>query len=383
MQKKIAIVAGARPNFMKVDPLIRALHSRNLQTELIHTGQHYDTNMSDIFFKELGIPTPDVHLDVGSASHAVQTANIMIAFEAYCQRAKPEWVVVAGDVNSTVACSLVAAKLGIKIAHLEAGLRSFDWTMPEEINRVVTDRLSDILLTPSPDGDQNLLREGIPAEKIYRVGNIMIDTVMRLLPEARKQTILEELKIQASEYILCTLHRPANVDSFESLSNVIEVLETAAESLPVIFPVHPRTANTLKSHQLMARIEGNTRIQLLEPQGYLRFLALTSQARLVLTDSGGIQEETTALGIPCLTLRENTERPITITEGTNKLVGTDVKKVLSALKASLESNSHHKDSENYSPPELWDGKTGERCADIFESLLSRKEPPEATQESAA
>ncbi|MCB0332596.1 MAG: UDP-N-acetylglucosamine 2-epimerase (non-hydrolyzing) [Bdellovibrionales bacterium] len=356
----IAVIAAARPNFMKVDPLLRALDGVGLPSELVHTGQHYDQNMSEVFFQELQIRKPDVDLGVGSGTHAVQTAGVMVEFEKYCFERKPSWVVVAGDVNSTVACALVAAKLGINVAHLEAGLRSFDWEMPEEINRVVTDRLSDVLLTPSPDGDENLLKEGVPAERIFRVGNIMIDTLMRLLPRAKESTIHSTLGIEPGHYLLGTLHRPSNVDSQESLARLVGILEQACKWYPFVLPVHPRTRQKLKDYGLQDRLEGNDRIHLLDPLGYLDFLSLSSQARAVLTDSGGIQEETTVLGIPCLTLRENTERPITITQGTNTLVGSDETKILSTLESVLA-----KDSLDFSVPELWDGKTGERCAQVL------------------
>ncbi len=356
----IAVIAAARPNFMKVDPLLRALDAAGLPSELVHTGQHYDQNMSEVFFHDLDIKAPDVDLGVGSGTHAVQTAGVMVEFEKYCFERKPSWVVVAGDVNSTVACALVASKLGIKIAHLEAGLRSFDWGMPEEINRVVTDRLSDVLLTPSPDGDENLRNEGVPENRIFRVGNIMIDTLLRLLPRAKESSIHQTLDIEPGKYLLGTLHRPSNVDSEESLTRLVEILQQASSWHPFVLPVHPRTKQKLEQYGLRTQLDANDRIHLLDPLGYLDFLALSSQARAVLTDSGGIQEETTVLGIPCLTLRENTERPITVTEGTNTIVGSDEKLILSTLEDVLAT-----DSLNASVPELWDGKTGERCAQVL------------------
>jgi UDP-N-acetylglucosamine 2-epimerase (non-hydrolysing) len=359
----IAVIAGARPNFMKVAPLLKELEKRGVAAQLIHTGQHYDKNMSDVFFEDLGIRKPDAHLGVGSGTHAQQTASVMVKFEEYCLQNRPSWTLVVGDVNSTVACSLVAAKLGIKVCHLEAGLRSNDWEMPEEVNRVVTDRLSDLLLTPSPDADTNLLAEGVPKDRIELVGNIMIDTLFDRLPAAAESKVLEELGLSKTQYVLTTLHRPSNVDSREALSSMVEVLTTVAKKSSVVLPLHPRTRNRLEEFQLLQTLEGTPQCILTEPKGYIDFLALSSNARLVLTDSGGLQEETTALGIPCLTLRENTERPITVTEGTNKVVGTDKKVILDAALSILDGNLPEKKC-----PALWDGKTAERCVD---ALLKR------------
>lgn len=360
----ILVVAGARPNFMKVDPLLKALSSCGVPAKLLHTGQHYDANMSDVFFADLGMRAPDAFLGVGSGSHAKQTADIMIKFEEFVLSDRPSWVVVAGDVNSTVACSLVASKLGIKICHLEAGLRSFDWSMPEEINRVVTDRLSDILLTPSPDGDENLLKEGVPAERIKLVGNIMIDTLLRLLPEAKKRPTLGNLGLKSGEYFLGTFHRPSNVDQPEALRDLVDIITEYCAHLPFVLPLHPRTRKELERAGLINQLTDNQNVCLLEPQGFIDFLSLSSQAKAVLTDSGGIQEESTVLGIPCLTLRENTERPITVTQGSNELVGRDRKKISLCLEKIM--SGRWKES---SCPELWDGQTAGRCATILADRL--------------
>lgn len=354
----IAVIAGARPNFMKVAPLLAELNHRNIPAQLVHTGQHYDKNMSAVFFKELDIPEPDIDLGVGSGSHARQTADIMVRFEEYCLREKPAWILVVGDVNSTVACSLVAAKLGIKVCHLEAGLRSRDWSMPEEINRVVTDRLSDLLLTPSPDGNENLIAEGVPVERIKLVGNIMIDTLFNLLPKAENSKIHSVLGVTSGEYALVTLHRPSNVDTPESLGSMVEILVEISRKTQIVLPLHPRTRNKANEFGYLGTLESNQNIILAEPLGYIDFLALSSNAALVMTDSGGLQEETTALGVPCLTLRENTERPITITQGTNQLVGTDKGKILDAALSILDCNKIEKRC-----PPMWDGKTAKRCVD--------------------
>ena len=313
---KLLIIAGARPNFMKIAPLIHAIERHNqdvaldgvrLDWKLVHTGQHYDAKMSDIFFKELGIPEPDVSLDVGSGTHAVQTAQVMLKFEPVCLEYQPDWVIVVGDVNSTVACGLVATKLGIKLAHVEAGLRSFDRTMPEEINRIVTDAMSDLLLTPSEDGNENLRREGVPDEKICLVGNIMIDSLMANLENARKSKLLDELELEKGGFAFLTLHRPFNVDTPESLSAIMTDVANLADRMPVVFPVHPRTRKTLEETNLLPA-EGSP-LKIIEPVGYHDCLALSEHARLVITDSGGLQEETTFFRTPCITLRPNTERP--------------------------------------------------------------------------
>jgi UDP-N-acetylglucosamine 2-epimerase (non-hydrolysing) len=321
---------------------------------LVHTGQHYDVKMSDVFFQDLGMPAPDVHLGVGSGSHAQQTAKVMVEIEPVLLREKPDVVVVAGDVNSTIAVALVAAKLGLKIAHVEAGLRSRDWTMPEEINRVLTDRLSDFLFTPSRDGDENLAHEGIDPARVHFVGNVMIDSLQAALPRARESRIHERLEIVPKGYALATLHRPANVDEPAVLGGFMRALAEVASDLPVVFPIHPRTRARLGPETWPASLK------LIEPLGYLDFLALTDGARLVLTDSGGIQEETTALGVPCLTLRDNTERPVTVTVGTNQLVGTNPDRIAPAAREVLSGRTRRG-----AIPELWDGHAADRIADIL------------------
>lgn len=348
----IAHIVGARPNFMKVAPVMSALRDRpNVVQTLIHTGQHYDVNMSDIFFQQLGIPAPDVNLSVGSSTHAKQTAEIMMRLEPVVTERQPDIVLVYGDVNSTVATALVCAKLGVQIGHVEAGLRSFDRTMPEEINRLVTDQLADMLFTPSDDGDENLRREGIPAEKIFRVGNVMIDSLVRLLPLAKK-TCVDSLP---SRYALVTLHRPANVDDGAKLKGILESLLEVNQDLAVVFPAHPRTQKRIADFGLNAG-----HLRLLDPLPYVEFLGLQSRATVVITDSGGIQEETTYLGISCLTLRENTERPITVSTGTNVLVGGDPRKLRLELSRVLGGKT-----KRGSTPPLWDGHAGERIAEIL------------------
>ena len=355
--KKVINVVGARPNFMKVAPIVAAMKQRpnEFLPLVLHTGQHYDASMSEAFFTDLNLPTPDIHLEVGSGSHAVQTAAVMQRFEPVVLNEKPDWVLVVGDVNSTIACALVCVKLGIKVAHVEAGLRSRDRTMPEEINRLLTDQIADLLLTPSPDADVNLLAEGIPAERIKFVGNIMIDSLFSNLERARQSTIKSQLGLTEGEYAVLTLHRPSNVDHRETFERILSALEAISDSLPIVFPVHPRTRKTLGEFGLSERLGSRRNLRLVDPLGYLDFLNLYSTARLVLTDSGGIQEETTALGIPCLTLRENTERPITVELGTNVVVGTDTQRIISEAGAIL--NGHMKDARQ---PPLWDGHTAER-----------------------
>ena len=352
---QILHVVGARPNFMKVAPVHRALAGRRGVTQvLVHTGQHYDVNMSDVFFQQLSIPAPDVNLGVGSGSHGKQTGEIMIAFEALVQRQRPDLVLVYGDVNSTAAAALVCAKLGIKIGHVEAGLRSFDRTMPEEINRLVTDQLSDMLFTPSDDGDRNLEREGIDKQKIFLVGNVMIDTLIRLLPAAERVS-LDGLP---SKYVLVTLHRPSNVDDPASLRGLLNMLGQINSRIAVLFPVHPRTRQRI--HDIGMGLPSSDRLLLLEPKPYLDFLALQRRAAAVITDSGGIQEETTYLGVPCITVRENTERPITVSCGTNVLVGHDLQRLRAELDNALDG--HRKP---HGIPPLWDGKASERIAEII------------------
>src|SRR5436309_7661605 len=322
---KILHVVGARPNFMKVAPILAQLRRREgVKQVLVHTGQHYDARMSDVFFQDLGMPQPDVHLGVGSGSHAQQTARVMMEVEPVLARERPDVVVVAGDVNSTVAVALVAAKMGVAIAHVEAGLRSRDWTMPEEINRVLTDRLSDLLFTPSRDGAENLRQEGIDPARVHFVGNVMIDSLHAALPRARESRIHQRLGVRKGEYALATLHRPSNVDEPAALERLLAALAEVSGRLPVVFPIHPRTRARLAADpSLRAKAEGARGLRLVEPIGYLDFLALTANARLVMTDSGGIQEETTALGVPCLTVRHNTERPVTVEVGTTTLAATD------------------------------------------------------------
>lgn len=345
-------IVGARPNFMKVAPVLAALKKReNVTQTLVHTGQHYDVNMSDVFFQQLGIPAPDVNLAVGSGSHAKQASEIMTRFEPVLIERRPDLVLVYGDVNSTVATALVCSKLGVRVGHVEAGLRSFDRTMPEEINRLVTDQLSDLLFTPSEDGDENLRREGIPAEKIFRVGNVMIDSLVRLLPEARKTRVANF----PDRYALVTLHRPANVDDSSALKGILASLLAVSRELAVVFPAHPRTRQRITDFGF-----DTGQFLVLDPLPYVDFLGLQSRAAVVITDSGGIQEETTYLGIPCLTVRENTERPITVSAGTNVLVGRDPKKLSAELSRVLAGKS----KKGTTPP-LWDGHAGERIADIL------------------
>ncbi|BDG03290.1 non-hydrolyzing UDP-N-acetylglucosamine 2-epimerase [Anaeromyxobacter oryzae] len=358
-------VVGARPNFMKVAPLMAALARRGVSQRLVHTGQHFDERMSGVFFEELGLPRPDVDLGVGSGSHGEQTGKILVAFERVLLESapRPSAVVVPGDVNSTVAAALAAAKLGVPVAHLEAGLRSFDRTMPEELNRIVTDHLADLLLTPSADADENLAREGIGAARIARVGNLMIDTLRTHLPKARALGVPRALGLEPGGYAVVTLHRPSNVDDPDTLGRLLGALAAVARELPVVFPVHPRTRARLAGPGLA---EAASALRLIEPQGYLEFLSLTSSARLVLTDSGGLQEEATALGVPCLTLRENTERPVTVAEGTNEVVGTDPERIVRAAHRALSGAG-----KRGRIPALWDGRAGERAADAVLALAAR------------
>ncbi len=361
---KVINVVGARPNFMKVAPIVEEMKRREREFAplVVHTGQHYDAGMSDAFFRDLNLPEPDVYLGVGSASHGAQTAAVMERFEPVVLEQKPDWVLVVGDVNSTLACALVCVKLGIRVGHVEAGLRSRDRSMPEEINRILTDQIVDLLFTPSADADANLLAEGIPPERIRLVGNIMIDSLLQRLDAAKSSTIRETLGIANKEYAVLTLHRPSNVDEEPGLTEIVAALEEIAGRLPVVFPVHPRTRKTIQEFGLGDRIERSKNLIMIEPLGYLDFLQLYSGARVVLTDSGGVQEETTVLGIPCLTLRENTERPITIELGSNKLVGRDRQRIVTAAFAALESSN----TSNHRIPPLWDGHTAER---IVSSML--------------
>ena len=347
-------VVGARPNFMKAAPVLRALQDRHVRQTLIHTGQHYDANMSAVFFSQLGMPEPDENLGVGSGSHAQQTAQVISQLEPVLLNRRPDVVVVYGDVNSTMAAALVCAKLLIPVAHVEAGLRSFDREMPEEINRLVTDQLADLLFTPSEDGDKNLLNEGVSTEKIHRVGNVMIDTLVRLLPLANacpKNGF-------PGRYALVTLHRPSNVDDPEVLQEILKTLSNVSRELEVVFPVHPRTRQRISTAGFHS-----SNVHFLEPLPYVEFLSLQTRATFVITDSGGIQEETTYLGIPCLTVRNNTERPITTTVGTNVLVGQDPVALTAEVSKILDGRG-----KPGSIPPLWDGNTAERIADVLENL---------------
>jgi UDP-N-acetylglucosamine 2-epimerase (non-hydrolysing) len=362
-QKTVIHVVGARPNFMKIAPLMEAMRAEpRFRQVLVNTGQHYDERMAGGFFRELSIPVPDRDLGVGSGTHAVQTAKVMLAFEEACLEIKPDLVVVVGDVNSTMAAAIVAAKLVIPIAHVEAGLRSRDRAMPEEINRIVTDRLADLLLTPSRDGDENLLAEGVPAARIKFVGNIMIDTLRRQLPMASFDRLRGRVAVEPGRFAVLTLHRPSNVDHRETFTGILDALRQIARELPIVFPVHPRTRARLREFGLDDSLPG---IVLTEPLGYIDFLSLTSNAGLILTDSGGLQEESTALGIQCLTMRENTERPITISEGTNRLVGTRTGNILAGYHDAVSSPKPAR------LPELWDGRTADRITHVFTDYLFR------------
>jgi UDP-N-acetylglucosamine 2-epimerase (non-hydrolysing) len=354
---KLAVVAGARPNFMKVAPLLWEIDRRtNIDAYLVHTGQHYDEKMSRLFFEELKIPRPDIDLGVGSGSHAVQTAEVMKRFEPVVIAQKPDAVVVVGDVNSTIACALTAVKLGVPVAHVEAGLRSFDRTMPEEINRILTDSIARWLFVTEPTGAQNLSREGVAADRIFLVGNVMIDTLLACRELSQRSNILDDLQLVGRSYGVLTLHRPANVDNPEVLAEILSAIGRLERELPIIFPVHPRTRKALGGHNLAA-MPG---LIVTEPLGYLDFMKLLTNSRLVLTDSGGIQEETTVLGVPCLTLRNNTERPITIDQGTNHLVGLDCARIMAAARKVLSEPSARG-----RVPALWDGRAANRIVDIL------------------
>jgi UDP-N-acetylglucosamine 2-epimerase (non-hydrolysing) len=358
---RIALVAGARPNFVKIAPLRLALRDREgLEALVVHTGQHYDDEMSAAFFRDLGMPAPDFDLGVGSGSHAVQTARIMQAFDRLLDEAPADLVVVVGDVNSTVACSLVAVKRSIPVAHVEAGLRSFDRSMPEEINRLVTDAVSTHLFTPSRDADENLLREGCDPSRIHLVGNVMVDSLLRFRDRAISGSgVLAEHGLAPGGYTVLTLHRPRNVDDPGAFGAILGALEVIARELPIVYPVHPRSRRMLESGGLTERARMIAGLVLTEPLGYLDFVALEASAKFVMTDSGGVQEETTVLGVPCLTLRPNTERPITVTEGTNRIVGTDPSTIVEAARAASAGARGRR------LPELWDGRAAERIADVL------------------
>jgi len=380
---KWILVVGARPNFMKIAPLIRAIHAHNgrngsrIRPFLVHTGQHYDVRMSDAFFQDLQLPEPDVHLGVGSGNHGEQTGRVLIEFEKILLSEQPDLVIVVGDVNSTLACALAAVKLHIPVAHVESGLRSFDRSMPEEINRIVTDAISDYLFTPSPDGDEHLLSEGIPKEKIFLVGDIMIDSLLFNLEQAIKKPIQADLGLADIPYALMTLHRPSNVDNRETFSRILEGLVEVTSHIPVIFPMHPRTRKQVNAFDLddafvfhralpispfAYRENGGfvPKIHCFDPLGYLEFLNLMAHAKVVLTDSGGIQEETTVLNVPCITLRDSTERPITLTEGTNVLVHDDPQKIVAEVNKVLEGQGRQGRC-----PAIWDGHTAERIVSIL------------------
>jgi UDP-N-acetylglucosamine 2-epimerase (non-hydrolysing) len=359
---RVTCVAGARPNYMKVKPVMDALEERGAQVILVHTGQHYDPAMSDVFFADLGIRRPDHFLGAGSGTHAVQTCRVMTAFEPLLAELAPDMVVVVGDVNSTLACALVTAKQGVPLAHVEAGLRSGDRSMPEEINRLVTDRVSDYLFAPSPDAVANLQAEGYQQEQIHLVGNVMVDTLLANSDRAAAGGTLAALGLRPGEYGLVTLHRPANVDDPAVLGALLVALTEISRGCPLVWPVHPRVAHQLRDAGLPAGV------RIIPPAGYLDFIALEASARLVLTDSGGVQEETTVLGVPCLTLRDSTERPITLTEGTNQLVGHDPRRI---VKAALEVMA---DPPLGRAPALWDGKAGQRIAAILATAHHAKEP---------
>jgi UDP-N-acetylglucosamine 2-epimerase (non-hydrolysing) len=362
---KVLNVVGARPNFMKIASLMKEYERcSSIEPLLVHTGQHYDENMSKSFFDELGLPKSDINLEVGSASHAVQSARIMERFEPVVLYFKPDYVLVVGDVNSTIACGLVAVKLGVRLIHIEAGLRSFDRTMPEEINRVLTDSISDILFCTEQSGVDNLVKEGIANEKIHLVGNLMIDTLLKNLKKAQRSSIIDQLQekgcVDGDSFAVLTMHRPSNVDDQKTFSRILDALEVIQKNLPILFPIHPRTRRKLVELGLQDRMDSLRNIHLMDPLGYLDFLMLNSCAKVVLTDSGGIQEETTVLRVPCITLRENTERPITAEIGSNQVVGTDPDKILAAYRNATSGNWR----EPQIPP-LWDGEAARRIVDIL------------------
>ena len=358
---RVLCVAGARPNFMKIAPLLREFNSRDtFESFLVHTGQHYDARMSENFFRDLGIPAPDINLGVGSGTHAEQTAHVLIKLEAVLLNERPDLVLVVGDVNSTLAATIAAVKLDIPVAHVEAGLRSGDRTMPEELNRLMTDVVASWLFTTEADGEANLLREGIDPARIHFVGNVMIDTLLANLERAKKLDTLERLGLTEGKFCLLTLHRPSNVDDPARLAELFGALEEIHDRVPIVFPVHPRTATNI-SEALGGR---DLKFQIIEPQDYLDFLRLMADAKIVLTDSGGVQEETTALGTPCFTLRDSTERPITVTHGTNTMVGADREVILREVMATLDGKP-----KAGNVPDLWDGKASERIANVLERDL--------------
>jgi UDP-N-acetylglucosamine 2-epimerase (non-hydrolysing) len=369
----VHLIAAARPNFMKIAPLYHALAAESwVSAKIVHTGQHYDTNMSDAFFRDLQLPEPHFHLEVGSGSHAEQTGGVMVAYEKVCTRERPDWTVVVGDVNSTAACAMVAAKLWVPVIHLEAGLRSGDRRMPEEINRLVTDAISDVLWTPSPDADENLVREGVSRDRIDRVGNIMIDSYEMLRPQIEANGGPEKFGLKRGEYGVVTLHRPSNVDHRDTLSDLAAQLLSISARLPLVFAVHPRTRKKLEEFGLWTRMQSAPGLRLTEPLGYVEFMALASSARAAITDSGGIQEESTYLGIPCLTLRENTERPITVSQGSNRLVPPHL------LAANIDTVLQGRWPKG-SRPDGWDGRTAARCVEALKRRDAARKSANATR----
>ncbi len=363
--QRIVSVVGARPNFMKIAPIVSQLAKPggDFDQTLVHTGQHYDQTMSQVFFDELGIPKPDINLNVGSGSHIVQTAAVMTAFEPVVESIRPDLVVVVGDVNSTLACALVAAKRGVRLAHVEAGLRSFDRTMPEEINRVLTDQISDLLFTTERAAGDNLAREGVPADRVHFVGNVMIDTLLAHRDKARDLQVASRFGLEPRGYVTMTLHRPSNVDDPKVFERLLIAIAEISKDLPVVFPVHPRTRPVVLASPLAASLIADTRLRLLDPLGYLDFVGLMDSSAAVLTDSGGTQEETTILQVPCLTVRTTTERPVTITAGTNQLVGTDPAAIIRGWRRVAELPS-------VPPPELWDGRAAERIVNVLRQVYA-------------
>ena len=367
---KVIHVVGTRPNFMKVGPIMveMARYEGIFHQILVHTGQHYDDGMSQVFFADLGLPQPDIYLNVGSGSHAEQTARVMLAFEPVLLKHNPALLLVVGDVNSTLACTLVASKLGVPVAHVEAGLRSFDRTMPEEINRMLTDQIADLLFTTERSARENLIRQGVEEEKIHFVGNVMIDTLLRHRERAQSLAVVEEYGLEPKGFALLTLHRPSNVDEPEVLSGLLDGLAEIQRRIPIIFPAHPRTMERMREFGFGGRMTAMAALRVTEPLGYLKFMNLMANARLVLTDSGGIQEETTILGVPCLTLRENTERPVTVTQGTNTVVGCDPGRIVTEALAIVDGKS-----EPGRVPELWDGQAASRIVKVLELWKGRME----------
>lgn len=366
--KKVISVVGARPNFMKVAPLYREFlkHKDEVKHLIVHTGQHYDEKMSKIFFDDLELPKPDIYLGVGSGTHSVQTAKIMVEFEKIIMDEKPDLIIVVGDVNSTLACAVVASKMLVPIVHVEAGLRSFDNTMPEEINRKVTDVLSDMLFITEKSGVENLKNEGINSNKVHLVGNVMIDSLVQYREKSKKSTLISELGLEPKQYILVTLHRPSNVDQKENLEKILSIFEGFNTNLPIVFPIHPRTQKNISALGLAERFKNLKNVKIIDPIGYLDFINLMDHASLILTDSGGIQEETTFLGVPCVTMRDNTERPITVEVGSNYLIGLNVKEVVKTGNEILSGKikAHH-------IPDLWDGKAAERIVKILIDYLNK------------